>query len=158
MRGFTLAAFFEAPLRHFTDPLSLGMYMAVAHIVERVSGVRFAEYVRRNIINRLPFKSATYNATEAKLSGHLADGFARVRRNVSSGGLGWSKSVYQPTECFIDSTTEDIVAGPGGLMMSASDVVSQKSPFLWDCHKPCLMPVGRMATNLTVVWKASRDW
>lgn len=98
--------------------------MAVALIVERVSGVQFSKYAQENILDRLPFKSATYNSTWAKLSGHLADGFVQVKRNVSWGGFGWSKSVYEPTAFFIDSEREDILAGPGGVSMSARDAVS----------------------------------
>ena len=98
--------------------------MAVAHIVQRVSGLRFSDYVQENIISRLPFRSATYNSTKAKLSGQLADGFSQVRRNVSSGGLGWSRSVYEPTEFVIDSEIEDIAAGPGGVIMSVRDAVN----------------------------------
>lgn len=98
--------------------------MAAAHIVERVSGKRFSTYVQEHIINRLPFQSVTYNGTAAKLSGHLANGFAQIRKNVSSGGLGFSKSVYEPTEFFIDDESRDILAGPGGIVMSAKDAVS----------------------------------
>lgn len=98
--------------------------MTAAQIVERVSGSPFSTYVQDKIISRLPFPSATYNVTQAKLSGHLADGFVQIRCNVSSGGLGFSKSVYEPTEFFIDEEREDIFAGPGGVSMSANDAVS----------------------------------
>ena len=100
------------------------MYITAAYIVERLSGLRFSDYVQKVIIDRLPFRSATYNATKAKLSGNLADGFVHIKRDVPSGGLGWSKSLYEPTEFFIDSEVEDTIAGPGGVIMSAHDVVS----------------------------------
>ena len=107
------------------------MYMTAAYIIERLSSLRFSDYVQQVIINRLPFRSATYNATKAKLSGNLADGFVQVKRNVL-GGLGWSKSLYEPTEFFIDSEVEDIIAGPGGVIMSARDVVSRIIPLCWN--------------------------
>ena len=101
------------------------MYITAAYIIERLSGLRFSDYVQKVIINRLPFRSATYNATKAKLSGNLADGFVQVKKNVTPGGLGWSKSLYEPIEFSIDSEVEDINAGPGGVIMSARDAVSQ---------------------------------
>ena len=115
--------------------LCSGMYMTAAYIIERLSGLRFSDYVQQVIINRLPFRSATYNATKAKLSGNLADGFVRVKQNVL-GGLGWSKSLYEPTEFFIDSEVEGIIAGPGGVIMSARDVVSRIIPLCWNLSGP----------------------
>ena len=129
--------------------------MTAAYIVERLSGVRFSNYVQENIINRLPFSSATYNVTKAKLSGNLADAFVRVKRNVPSGGLGWSKSVYEPTDFIIDSEVENIVAGPGGVIMSARDAVGFPSSF-WDFILITNFE-GHMASNFTVVWEAPRD-
>lgn len=101
------------------------MYMTAGRIIERVTGTRFSTYVYKTIINRLPFQSATYNSRWAQSSGNLADGFAQTRRNVSSGGLGWSKSEYEPTAFFIDDERKDILAGPGGVTMSAKDAVSE---------------------------------
>lgn len=101
--------------------------MTAGRIIERVTGTRFSTYVHETIINRLPFQSATYNSTWAQSSGNLADGFAQTRRDVSSGGgLGWSKSEYEPTAFFIDDEREDILAGPGGVTMSAKDAVSER--------------------------------
>lgn len=105
--------------------------MAIAEIVERVAGVRFQDFVTANVIKRLPFRSTTYNTTEAELSGHLGEGFSMVKRNVSSGGQGWRKSVYNATRLFIPAI-EDITAGPGGVMMSAADAVSGNGPSIYN--------------------------
>lgn len=97
--------------------------MTIAETIERVSRLRFHEFVTEKVLKRVGFKSATYNTTEAELSGHLAEGFSMVERNASSGGKGWAKSVYKATRLFIPAI-KDITAGPGGVMMSAADAVS----------------------------------
>lgn len=107
--------------------------MTVATIISRISGIPFAEYVQSRIFDRLPFGSATYNTTRVKESGHLAEGFARVKRGVGTqaGGEGWSKSVYKPVPLFIgEEGEEDIFAGAGGVFMSGRDTVRTTSPFL----------------------------
>lgn len=99
------------------------MYMAAAGIIEAQTGIPYAEYLEQEIISKLPFTHTTINSTKAQTSGHLAEGFARVARNSSEKGIGWSKSVYEPTKFFIDSEKENVIAGAGGVVMSANDVV-----------------------------------
>lgn len=130
--------------------------MTAARIVEQVSGSRFSTFVQEEIIGRLPFPSATYNVTQAKLSGHLAEGFVQIRRNVSSGGQGFSKSVYEPTEFFIDEETEDIISGPGGLSMSAKDAVSRSEPFLL-VFGSVRVVIGDLASDFAARWSEPRN-
>ncbi|KAF8314955.1 beta-lactamase/transpeptidase-like protein [Clavulina sp. PMI_390] len=98
------------------------MYMTMAEIVERVSGRPFIQFIQDEIMDKLPFTSATMNSTRARTSGHLADGFVQIRRNVSD-GMGVLKSTYEPASFFIDDERENIIAGAGGVTMSAKDVV-----------------------------------
>lgn len=98
--------------------------MVAARIIEATTGISYLDYVESQIIGRLPFVHATYNFTKALASGHLADGFAQVKKNVSSGGLGWAKYAYEPTKFWLDESNQEIVAGAGGCLMSGLDVVS----------------------------------
>lgn len=102
-----------------------GMYMAVAEIVERVSGLSFSQYAHKYLLEPLSLHSTTYNGTAAMLSGELAEGFVRVRQNVTeaNGGTGPLKYEYRPTDFFINDDRHDLMGGPGGVSMSAKDVV-----------------------------------
>lgn len=103
---------------------STDMYMVAAEIVERVSGVKFTEYVERFILRRLPLTGSTYNGTYAKETGNMADGFGLT--NWGAGvkeGEGWWKAVYKPLPLFVEGEHQDLVAGPGGLLMSVKDTV-----------------------------------
>ncbi|KAF8312196.1 beta-lactamase/transpeptidase-like protein [Clavulina sp. PMI_390] len=96
------------------------MYITMAEIVERVSGRPFIKFIQEEMMDKLPFSSATMNSTLARTSGHLSDGFVQIRRNVSD-GMGLTNSTYQPVSFFIDDAMEGVVAGPAGATMSAKD-------------------------------------
>lgn len=99
------------------------MYMVASSVIEAETGIPYSEYLEHEIISKLPFRDATINSTKAQSTGHLAEGFVRVARNASEGGLGWSKSAYEAVKFFIDSKMENVIAGAGGVTMSAHDAV-----------------------------------
>ncbi|KAF8312197.1 beta-lactamase/transpeptidase-like protein [Clavulina sp. PMI_390] len=96
------------------------MYITMAEIVERVSGRPFIKFIQEEIVDKLPLSSTTMNSTWARKSGHLADGFVQIRRNVSD-GIGLMNSTYEPTTFFNDEKLKNILAGAGGAIMNAKD-------------------------------------
>lgn len=100
--------------------------MAAAEIVARISGKPFIQYVHDNIFSKLPFSPwAGYHDSTTLQSSHLAEGFVAVERNsTSKSAEGWSKSVWKTTPFFVEALDlDDIVAGPGGVVLSANDAV-----------------------------------
>ncbi|BES82320.1 serine hydrolase [Pyrodictium abyssi] len=77
-------------------------YVALGVIVERLSGLRFAEYVRRHIAGPLGMRSTTFDHQEAFASPLLATPYdasqrpprpARVPTGIAADGGGWSTVV-----------------------------------------------------------------
>ena len=60
--------------------------------------------------------------TEAELSGQLADGFVSlgVDQNI---GEGKKKLVMKPVPFWITEQDADLMAGPGGIISTANDLV-----------------------------------
>lgn len=98
------------------------MYIAAALIVERISGIPYIDFVQEKIIGPLGLRSTTYNGTAAELEGHLAEGFALLQTNASD-GEGWTKSVHRPTSLFLSPEIRPVIAGAGGVLSSAKDIV-----------------------------------
>ena len=103
--------------------------MAITRIIEETTGIPYHKYLEQTIISKLPFHGTTVNSTKDQLSGHLAEGFSRVARNVSEseGGLGFLGNVYEPAAFFVDEEREAILAGVGDVVMSGHDAVCSLS-------------------------------
>lgn len=109
------------------------MYITASLIVKRLSGIPYPDFVRDHIFAPLGLSSTTFNITAAKASGHLAEGFAVVKSNVSD-GEGWFKHTFKPIPFFLPESSAELNAGPGGVITSARDLV---------CPTAFLMSIGR---------------
>ena len=111
-------------LRRLEDTdVQLAMYMTASLIVERVSGMPFIQFVHDRILAPLGVQM-TYNETAADLTGLLGQGFALTALNASDGGEGWTKSIHRATSFWLHPSSKNLMAGPGGVLASAKDMVS----------------------------------
>ena len=107
-------------------------YVTLSHIIPTLTGVPFVDFVKQHIFGPVGLESATYNHTEAAVSGRRIDGFMRYDRNATEcarvfGATGEvDRSCLGQTESFGWWTETDAIfeAGPGGVIMSTKDMVS----------------------------------
>jgi CubicO group peptidase (beta-lactamase class C family) len=113
-------------------------YVAASHLAPSLTGVRYIDYVQRNIWNPLGMNNSFYNVSSARATGRLADGFVKVDRNDTEcasrmkGGVGATRNRKLDQSClgktksvgwFIPGDGE-AHAGPGGVISCAEDMVS----------------------------------
>jgi CubicO group peptidase (beta-lactamase class C family) len=98
------------------------MYTLAAHIVSQLTATPFAEYVTRNIISPLGLSSTTYNISQTEHSGKLVDGFVDTGKDEKK-GEGRGKLRFRPVRYWNWERSEDLSAGAGGVISSATDMV-----------------------------------
>jgi CubicO group peptidase (beta-lactamase class C family) len=116
-------------------------YTTASHIVPSLTGVRFIDYVQKNIWDPMGMINSHYLISRARETGRLADGFVKVERNATEcahkmNGTDWSgvlrgQEVKVHRAClgetksvgwFIAGDGEPH-AGPGGVITCAEDMV-----------------------------------
>ena len=108
------------------------MYTTAAHIISHVTGIPFQTYITRNIISPLGMNSTTYSIAEAEKLGKVADGF--VDTNVENMN---PNRRFKPIPFWSKKGGEDLIAGPGGVISNAKDMVRNLSHVL-----PNSRPIG----------------
>jgi CubicO group peptidase (beta-lactamase class C family) len=98
------------------------MYCLAAHIIEHVMEIPFPQFITENIISPLGVSCTTYNVTEAKLSGRLADGFLSPWADENT-GEGKRKLVLKPIPFWTTEHDSGLMAGAGGVISTANDLV-----------------------------------
>lgn len=83
------------------------MYMVGAYIVSTLTGIRFVDFVESRIFKPLGMGSSTYSINEALRTGRFTD--------------SWSFGRLIPP--WDEEEFVDLVAGPGGVISSAEDLV-----------------------------------
>jgi len=109
-------------------------YWIIAEIVAYVTNSTYPEYVKANILDPLGLSSSTYNHTEAKETGQTSESFLRANRNRTRCSEVWAEQNKLDRSCYGHPfstswfTTGDglFMAGPGGLISSANDLVSHQ--------------------------------
>ncbi|OCF56140.1 hypothetical protein L486_06081 [Kwoniella mangroviensis CBS 10435] len=120
-------------------------YVTIGLIIERLSGLTLPEYVKLHIFDPVGLTSATYNATQARESGHRSDGFSRQAVNYTA----CKASIEQGSEsvdrgCLGEAGSIDWwidgdglwQAAPGGVIMSANDMAKWVKELL----QPSVLP------------------
>ncbi|ODO04797.1 hypothetical protein I350_05407 [Cryptococcus amylolentus CBS 6273] len=123
-------------------------YIALDLVIQTLTNRSLSDFVQSRIFDPVGLQDATYNATQARLSGHRSDGFVRLNRNytqctveldVSRAGiphacLGTSASIGWWVNG--DGSFE---AGPGGIIMSGSDMAKWTKELLDPRHLPAAL-------------------
>ncbi len=152
-------------------------YVTASHLAPSLTGVRFIDYVQRNIWDPLGMKNSFYNISEARATGRLADGFVKVGRNMTECAIRMKdstsdamknrkldKSCLGKTKSigwFIAGDGE-AHAGPGGVITSANDMVSfQAQPDLLTIRSAptvdnAICFPGNLVTNPPAKWSISQ--
>ena len=89
---------------------ALQMYILCAQIVETYSGKSLADFVGERILTPLNMTASTYSGSEAASTGLMSQAWS----------LGGRRIPY----IFADDRVASNVAGPGGLISNAIDMVS----------------------------------
>jgi len=101
-------------------------YIVLAHIILTLTGIPYADWVRKHIFEPIGMDSATNDSHDAARTGRRTDGFVRSgldRRQ--KGSMGIARGIGWWTE-----SDGMWCLGPGGIAMSAKDGVSLDSFFL----------------------------
>ena len=84
------------------------MYMASAHVVARLAGVPYTDFVQSRIIAPLGMNATTYSPSGAEKTGKLTQ--------------TWTRGVRRIPYWFPDEVAA-LFAGPGGAISNAEDMV-----------------------------------
>ena len=85
------------------------MYVLAAHLITTYSGTEFTSFVEERIFKPPGMNSTTYHIDKAARSGHMSQSFTADYRRI-------------PHQ-FSTGTTEAMLAGAGGILSSARDMV-----------------------------------
>lgn len=85
------------------------MYMFASQIVTTYSGMKFQDFVKERIFDPLNMTSTTYSVAVANASGLLSQSWAFNGRRIPI-------SIGNPS-------SEDLIAGAGGILSNALDMV-----------------------------------
>lgn len=110
-------------------------YFTLAAIVERLTKQPLHDFVQENIFNKLSMSASTYNATLARATGRLTDGFSHTGQNItlckekSKGAKHQQKSCHGKVESIGWWAEGDGLenAGAGGVITSATDIVGMRT-------------------------------
>lgn len=83
-------------------------YMVSSTIITSYSGMPFTEFIETRIFDPLEMTSTTYSASHAEKSGHLNHAFGVNKRRIPF--------------LFEHEDTQELMAGPGGIISSAVDM------------------------------------
>ena len=86
------------------------MYFFGSHIISTYSGKPFQDFVKERIFEPLNMTTSTYAYAEANATGLMSQAWAYVGRRI-------------PTTPYEDPVTANLIAGAGGLISSAVDMV-----------------------------------
>ena len=114
-------------------------YNLLAHIIEKVSGVSYGEFLKRRIFDRLGLEKIGHHGSARQIVTNLADGYA------PAGAVGLARAAY------IDWTVK---TGNGSLYSDASDVAR----FMRAAHRDFLSDASRSATFTRHTPNAGYGW
>lgn len=106
-------------------------YWIIAEIVAHVTNGTYPDFVKTRVLDPIGMTSSTYNHTQAGETGHRAGPFVRAGQNATRCAEVWAEQDKLDRACFgqpfeIPWFFEGdglFLAGPGGLLSSASDLV-----------------------------------
>ena len=104
------------------------MYIVAAHVIATYSGQSYTSFVEERIFTPLGMTSSTYSPTKAEASGKLT--------------AGWTKEGRRVPARFTEDMALAIIAGPGGVISNAVDMVSLYKRLLTCIDLPCFRPGG----------------
>jgi CubicO group peptidase (beta-lactamase class C family) len=107
-------------------------YWIIAHIVAHITNVTYTDYVKVNILDPVGLSASTYNYTKAKETGQASESFTRADQNMTRCAEVWAEQDKLDRSCYghpfptpwFTSGDGLFMAGPGGLVSSANDLVS----------------------------------
>jgi len=110
-------------------------YFIIAEIVAHLTKSPYPAYVRAHILDPIGMTSSTYNHTEAEHTGRRSQTFVRADQNATRCAEIWAKENKLDRACygqpFVTSWFAKgdglFIAGPGGLVSSANDVVRYRA-------------------------------
>lgn len=103
----------------FFDPFTSQLYSAfvafdiAARIVEKVSGMKYSDYLKKNIFDKLGMKDTTFHPTKEQW-----DRFITVHNRTEDGK---AEDVEMPKGCIFDSIPTSYECGGAGLATTAED-------------------------------------
>ena len=113
-------------LDHNSSCVVLQMYIFLPEVINTYSGMTFQEFVTERIFAPLNMTSTTYNLTEAEATGHMSQSWIFTGRRIPI--------------IFQDPTTTNLIAGAGGAISNAIDMVSRDVILAvapWCSHRRC---------------------
>jgi CubicO group peptidase (beta-lactamase class C family) len=107
-------------------------YWVLAQIIPRLTNYSYIDYVKTHILDPLNMTSSTYNHTLAKGTGRRAQPYVREGKDALKCRTVWSEHKKLDRSCyghpfasawFTKGGDGTFIAGPGGLVSSANDMV-----------------------------------
>ena len=92
------------------------MFIFSAEIISKYSGKTYQEFVKERIFDQLNMTSTTFSVQEANGTGHLSQSWTYFQRRIPI--------------ILEDPTAANLVAGAGGILSNAVDMVSLSRIFL----------------------------
>jgi len=103
------------------------MYITAAYILEHLTNKSFPEFMTERILKPLGMSSSSYNFQEVEPTGMVADGFLATATGDPN-GEGRRGIVYKPVPFFDPDGQTSVVAGAGGVISNANDMVRDLLP------------------------------
>jgi CubicO group peptidase (beta-lactamase class C family) len=108
------------------------MYMVGAYIISKLSGMRFADFVKNRIFVPLDMNSSTYSIDAAIRTGRFTSTWTYFGRLIPP---------------FLREELVDLMAGPGGVISSVEDLASHP---VWDiCYLTYALSAGALGQNVS---------
>ena len=108
-------------------------YVLLGHLIEKISGQSYSEFVQQNIFDRLGMKDSGYDSNSAIIP-HRADGYTRRPKGLEHAGYIDMTIPFSAGALY--STTEDLLRWEqglfGGKLLSAVSVQKMTTPFKHD--------------------------
>jgi CubicO group peptidase (beta-lactamase class C family) len=114
-------------------------YWIIAEIVAHITKGSYTDFVKVNILDPVGLSSSTYNHTKAKETGQASESFFRDKQNLTQCANVWAEQDKLDRSCYgypistswFTSGDGLFMAGPGGLVSSANDLVSCQHLHRW---------------------------
>lgn len=106
-------------------------YWVLAQIIPRLTNYTYIDFVKTHILDPLSMSASTYNHTLAESTGRRAQSYVREGKDGQKCRLAWSEREELDRSCYgypfasswFTKGDGTFIAGPGGLVSSANDMV-----------------------------------
>ena len=99
------------------------MYETLSYLPQVLLNQTYESYIAQHLFNPLGMSASTFSVAEAEARGTLADGFQRDMQDITKGKDGTLTPIIP---YFQRPGEEQILAGAGGVLSSARDLVRLK--------------------------------